>query len=132
MSACLADFVETRFFNGEGYMLALEIICTVILIEALTNVLTKSELFKPLRAYLFSSNNRVLKFIHNVLDCGYCTSVWVSLFSIILLYLYINNLLPHILALFFMGIILHRLSNILHFIIDRIDSNHIGLDKENE
>ena len=132
MSACLADFVEARFFTGEGCMLALEIVCIIILIEAITNILTKSESFRPLREYLFESNNKVLKFIHNILDCGYCTSVWVSLSSVILLCLYINDLLPHILALFFMGIILHRLSNVLHFIIDRIDSNHIGLDKENE
>jgi len=112
--------------------LALEVIFTIVLIEAMTNILTKSRLFRPLRAYLFESNSKVLKFIHNILDCPYCTSVWVSLFSILLLCLYINNLLPHILALFFMGIVLHRLSNILHFVIDRIDSNHISLDKENE
>ena len=113
-------------------MLALEIVCTIILIEAITNILTKSDIFRPLRAYLFESDNKVLKFIHNILDCPYCTSVWVSLSSILLLCLYLNNLLPHILALFFMGVILHRLSNILHCLIDRIDSNHIGLDKENE
>jgi len=113
-------------------MLALEIICTIILIEAITNILTKSDIFKPLRAYLFGSNNKVLRFIHNILDCPYCTSVWVSLSSILLLCLYLNNLLPRILALFFMGVVLHRLSNILHFVIDRVDSNHIGLDKEND
>ena len=113
-------------------LLALEIVCTIILIEAITNILTKSDIFRPLRAYLFESNNKILRFIHNILDCPYCTSVWVSLSSIILLCLYLNNLLPHILALFFMGVILHRLSNVLHFIIDRIDSNHVGLDKENE
>ena len=113
-------------------MLALEIVCTIILIEAITNILTKSDILRPLRAYLFGSKNRVLKFIHNILDCSYCTSVWVSLSSILLLCLYINHLLPHILALFFMGVILHRLSNVLHFIIDRVDSNHVGLDKENE
>jgi len=120
------------FLNGEGRMLALEIICTIILIEAITNILTKSDIFKPLRAYLFGSNNKVLRFIHNILDCPYCTSVWVSLSSILLLCLYLNNLLPRILALFFMGVVLHRLSNILHFVIDRVDSNHIGLDKEND
>lgn len=130
MLACLADYDEARFFTEK--VMALEIICTIILIEAVTNILTKSELFRPLRAYLFGSNNRVLRFIHNILDCPYCTSVWVSLSSIILLCLYTNNLLPRILALFFMGIVLHRLSNVLHFIIDRIDSNHVGLDKENE
>jgi hypothetical protein len=112
--------------------LALDIICTIILIEALTNILTKSDIFRPLRAYLFQSDNKVLRFIHSILDCPYCTSVWVSLSSIVMLCLYLHNLLPHILALFFMGIVLHRLSNILHFIIDRIDANHVGLDKEND
>jgi hypothetical protein len=107
----------------------LEVIATIILIEAMTSILSKSELVLPLKKFLHSSNNRIMKFFHDLLDCPYCTSVWVSLFSIAMLYLYINNLLPRILALFFMGIVLHRLSNILHFIIDRIDSNHTNLDK---
>jgi len=105
--------------------LFLLITATIILIEAVTNILTKSDLFKPVSAWLFERrNNKVFNFIHDILDCPYCTSVWVSLFSITMLYLYINNLLPQILALFFMGLILHRISNILHFIIDRFDSNH--------
>ena len=104
--------------------LVLPIIATVILIEAITNIITKSDLFLPIREFLFKSNYKLLKFMHRVIDCPYCTSVWVSLFCIAMLYLYIINTLPHILALFFMGIVLHRLSNILHFFIDRIDSNH--------
>ena len=111
-------------------MVLLEILATIILIEAITGFLSKASLLDPLRDLLLNSNNRILKFFNDLLECPYCTSVWVSLFSIAMLYLYMNNLLPHILALFFMGIILHRLSNILHFIIDRIDSNHINLDKE--
>ena len=103
---------------------ALETIATIILIEAITSIISKSELFKPLRELLFNSNNRILKFVHEVTDCPYCTSVWVSLFCTAMLYLYKINILPQILALFFMGIVLHRLSNILHFFIDRIDSNH--------
>ncbi|MHA2112561.1 MAG: DUF1360 domain-containing protein [Candidatus Hodarchaeales archaeon] len=111
-------------------MIVLEVLATIILIEAVTGILSKASLLNPLRDFLFNSNNRILKFFNDLLECPYCTSVWVGLFCIIMLYLYIYNLLPHILALFFMGIILHRLSNILHFIIDRIDSNHINLDKE--
>lgn len=113
-------------------LLALEIVCTIILIEAITNILTKSGIFRPLRAYLFSSDNRILKFVHVVMDCSYCTSVWVGLFCTGMFYFYKINILPYILALFFMGLVLHRLSNVLHSIIDRIDSNHLGLDKENE
>jgi len=112
-------------------ILAIEIIITIILVEAITGILTKSDIFLPLRKYLFKSNNRVLKFIHAILDCPYCTSVWVGIFFSIMLYLFIIKLLPQIMALFFMGIVLHRLSNILHFIIDRIDPMHQRLDKEN-
>jgi hypothetical protein len=108
---------------------ALLVIITIISIEAITGILSKSELFRPMREFLFSSNNKILKFIHTILDCPYCTSVWVSLFCTVMLYLYIINLLPRILALFFIGITIHRISNILHFIIDRIDSNHTDLNK---
>jgi len=111
--------------------LAFSILITIILIEAITNILSKSELFSPLREFLFNSNSKVLRFIHNMIDCPYCTSVWVSLFLTVMLYLYNINTLPQILALFFMGIVLHRISNVLHFVIDRIDSNHVDLDKEN-
>ncbi|KKL67179.1 hypothetical protein LCGC14_2137580 [marine sediment metagenome] len=110
--------------------LILAVIVTVILIEAITGILCKSELFKPIRGFLFESNNKTLKFIHNILDCSYCTSVWVSLFCTVMLALDIMNLLPQILALFFIGVVLHRVSNVLHFIIDRIDSNYVNLDKE--
>jgi len=110
---------------------ALEIIAAIILIEAITGIITKSELFQPIRKFLFNSNSRILKFIHDITDCPYCTSVWVSLFCTGMLCLYKLNIMPQLLALFFMGVVLHRLSNVLHFIIDRIDSNHESLDKDN-
>jgi len=133
MSACLADFVETRFFNGEGYMLALEIVCTIILIEAITNLVSKSDLFKLIREFLFNKGeNKLFRFMHTLVDCPYCLSVWVSLLCVVLLYLYINNWLPFVFVVSCVVVIFHRLSNVLHFVIDRINSNHIGLDKENE
>jgi len=112
--------------------LVLPIIAVIILIESITNIITKSELFSPIREFLFNSDYKILKFVHSILDCPYCTSVWVSLFCTAMFYLYIINSLPYTLALFFIGLILHRLSNVLHFIIDRFDSNHdnFGLDKE--
>jgi len=102
----------------------LKIIVSVILIEALTNILSKSAIFEPVRKYCFTSNRLVFKLIHKILDCPYCTSVWVAMFIMAMYKLYNKSLLPSILALFFMAIVLHRLSNILHFIIDRLDSNH--------
>ncbi len=126
------QYWRARLYNEVIMDWILQLIAAIFLTESITNILSKSNLFKPLREFLFNSDIRILRFVHDLLDCPYCTSVWVSLFSILMLYLYMNNLLPRILALFFMGLILHRLSNILHFIIDRIDSNHVGLDKENE
>jgi hypothetical protein len=113
--------------------LIIAVIACIIAIEATTGILVKSDIFKPVRAFFFERRTKkTFKFIHNVLDCSYCTSVWVGLFYATMLALYIVNALPHILALFFMGLVLHRLSNILHFIIDRIDSNHnYDLDKVN-
>lgn len=100
------------------------VLFNLVLVEAMTNLLTKSELFLPVRKYLFESNNRVYKFISKIVDCPYCTSVWVSLFCVCMLYLFLVNLLPTVFVLFFAGIVIHRLSNVLHCIIDRIDSNH--------
>jgi len=99
----------------------LEIICVVILIEATTNILSKSELFKPLREFLFNRRKRkFFDFIHELVDCPYCLSVWVSLFYVFMLYLYLKGVLSGVCTWFFMVIIFHRLSNILHFIIDRV------------
>jgi len=104
--------------------MVLEIVALVFLVEALTNLLSKSDLFTPVRKYCFESSNVVLNFIHKILDCPYCTSVWVAMFVVVVYELYKNNSLPFILTLFFISIILHRLSNILHFIIDRLDGSH--------
>jgi hypothetical protein len=104
--------------------LILLFLLTALLVEAITGILVKSDLFIPVRKYLFESKNRVLKFVSEILDCPYCTSVWVSLFCVCMLYIFIIGILPRILALFFLGIILHRISNIVHHVIDRLDPNH--------
>jgi hypothetical protein len=113
--------------------LVLEMMACILLIEAITNLVSKSDLFKPIREFLFNrGENKLFMFVHTVVDCPYCLSVWVSLLCAMLLYLYINSLLPFVFICICISIIFHRLSNILHSIVDRIDSNHVGLDKENE
>jgi hypothetical protein len=96
------------------------ILFVVISIEATTELVSKSEFFSPIRAWFFRRRScRLFKFIHDILDCPYCLSVWVSCFFIGLFYIiifkevYFYVLLPVML-------ITHRLANILHFIIDRI------------
>ncbi len=98
------------------------ILFAVILTEAITQIITKSEFFKPIRKFFFKKReNRFCNWIHDLLDCGYCTSVWIAWFVAICM-IVVNNI---VLNAFFAGIVLHRLSNIFHFIVDRIDRNSI-------
>jgi len=118
-------------------MYILLFILLILNIEAVTNILSKSEIIKPIRSFLFSrSNNKGIKFLHDLLDCPYCTSVWVSLFYMTMLYLIVGvYALSSVFVFFMLVIALHRLSNILHHVIDRIDSNNrydVLVDKDND
>jgi hypothetical protein len=97
------------------------VLSLVIFTEALTEIITKSELFSPIRKFFFDRRQtRFCNFIHELLDCGYCISVWIGFFSAYV-FLFVDNI---IFSIFFMGIIFHRLSNILHYLIDRVNRNH--------
>lgn len=90
----------------------LDLVFLSLITEGITELLVKSEFFLPLRKFFFDRNKL---FIHKLLNCGYCTSVWIGLF-ICIYYLFdfdIYNIL-------FIGIFVHRLSNIIHFTIDSI------------
>jgi len=102
------------------YILTLLLI--VIATEAITEILVKSELFEPLRKYLFSRSvdSKVFKFFHDLLDCGYCTSVWIAFFLFIFF-----MFIPEIMFFVCLVFVIHRLSNVWHFIIDRLH----GLDR---
>ena len=118
-------------------MMVFVLFLLIINIEAVTNILSKSEMFKPLRAFLFNrSNGKWLKFLHDLLDCPYCTSVWVSLFYVIMLYITIDVYALSSVFIFIMLVIaFHRLSNILHHIIDRVDKTSgydVLVDKDNK
>jgi hypothetical protein len=106
----------------------LQLLMVILCVEATTNILSKSVLFESLRKYLFESKNSYLIFIHNILDCPYCTSVWVSFFYTFIWFVYIKYGLPFFVLLFFLSIAVHRVSNIVHFIIDRLDEYH-GFNK---
>jgi hypothetical protein len=96
------------------------LIMFVIVVEAITELLSKSEIFKPFREFFFNRREcKLLGFIHNLLDCGYCTSVWVSFFVVTVFISFSNTYLD----IFLMSIVIHRLSNIFHFVIDRINKD---------
>jgi hypothetical protein len=102
-------------------MLVLYFVLSLILVESITELLTKSEIFSPVREFFFNrrKGNKVCNFIYKLLDCGYCTSVWVS-FGVYITFVFFCNKIT--LSLFFI-LILHRLSNVVHFIIDRVNGN---------
>jgi hypothetical protein len=96
--------------------LIFNIIISLLLTEAITELAVKSEFFHPLRKFLFESNNKLFNYIHKLFDCGYCFSVWAGMLSIFLVF-YLDNFVIDFLVL---GLVVHRLSNILHFFIDLI------------
>jgi hypothetical protein len=107
------------------YNMILYILLMILSVEATTNIVSKSELFKPIRKYLFNlSKYRAIKFLHDLIDCPYCTSVWVSLFHVCTLVLVSIFGGIDIFILFMCVLSLHRLSNILHHLIDRINRNY--------
>ena len=100
----------------------------IILVEAITNVITKSQFFSSTREFFFNRRKtKLFNWIHSLLDCPYCFSVWAGLFVYICWFCF-DSIIINIL---FMGIVLHRLSNVLHFIIDRLDQDRTrSLDLE--
>jgi len=102
----------------------LNFILLIIATEATTNIITKSTFFEPLREWIFKRRKKkVFGFVNNLIDCPYCTSVWVAM---LLFCLY--GLIPYFVIILSI-LSIHRLSNILHHMIDRIDPNRIDLEK---
>ena len=94
----------------------LDMIMAVIATEAATNLITKSEFsMRFIKEPLFKLRRfRIFNFIHDILDCGYCTSVWMAgLFALF----FLTNSFGFVIIV----LVLHRLSNMLHFIIDWLD-----------
>ena len=117
------------------------ILFATILTEAITQIITKSELFKPIRKFFFKKKeNRFCNWIHELLDCGYCLSFWVTLlvlsvynlaateYLILLDFSNFNMLLNFITSLF----IVHRLSGFIHGARDKyfdksLDKRYINI-----
>jgi uncharacterized membrane protein len=98
----------------------------VIITEAITELVVKSELFFPLREYLFEKGkkNSFFNRFHSLVDCGYCFSVWMGWFTAFLLFKENSFLIHSYVDWIFIGLVIHRLSNIFHFLIDKLH----GLD----
>lgn len=102
-------------------MLIIKFFIAIVITEALTEIITKSEIFQPFRASIFKlgKQSKIFEWIHNLLDCGYCFSVWVGC-AVAFLFLEDFGLVHKYVDWFIMGIFIHRLSNVFHNIVDRI------------
>lgn len=94
----------------------LELLLAIIATEALTNLITKSEFsIRFIKKPLFSWRRfKVFNFIHEILDCGYCTSVWSAIFIALL---YSTDTFEFVVLV----LVFHRMSNVIHFIIDWVE-----------
>ena len=91
---------------------------SVVLTETVTDIVVKSVLFEPVRAWFFKRKaNKVFNFIHDLLDCPICFSVWSgTLVGLVVLNIHIVSFWVD---WFIIGLLLHKSSNVLHNFIDR-------------
>lgn len=103
-------------------MIVVYFIIAIILTEAITEVVVKSFFFEPLRKYFFNrqEKNVVYNKISYLLECGYCFSVWAGMFSSIFMFKIYDDVELSNVQLIVIGIVVHRVSNILHYLIDRL------------
>ena len=107
------------------------LICGV-LIEALVELI-KSGFFESFRNLLGRHRSRAAAFFYKVVNCGYCSSVWVAASITIVLFFSVDVYLTGIsfLDLFITFILSHRISNFIHDFWDRYISKQVSFgDKE--
>jgi hypothetical protein len=105
----------------------LVLLVCIFFVEGITELLVKSKFFSSFREFFKRrQSENIYRFIHEVISCPYCTSVWVSLFIIILIYMVsfftgfnfsFVGFAP--LDLFLLVVLTHRLSNHLHNFCDK-------------
>jgi hypothetical protein len=93
-----------------------DFILLIVATEAITNIISKADIFYPVRKWLFKNFRRA----HDLVDCPYCTSVWVAT-----LLVFLSQVLSFcgLFKIIIYGAVIHRLSNVFHFIIDIIAPN---------
>jgi hypothetical protein len=114
--------------------LFIQVLCLVVLTEALTELVVKSEIFKPFRNYMSKS-----AWFKELIHCGYCFSVWVAFWVVLLTqttYPLVPSTVPgsHWLDICLMTLVVHRASNVLHNVIDKwtdkyYDVRYVNSDK---
>lgn len=95
----------------------------VIAVEAITEIIVSSTIFQPLRNTILKCANefRICNFLGKLIQCGYCTSVWISL---MVAWIVPFNLINHYVDFIIFTFVLHRLSNFWHEFLSRWFSRH--------
>lgn len=115
-------------------MTLLTIILLVIVVEAVTEILTSSELTEPFRqawkrqAYPidgpppddFYQHARIWS--DKLISCGYCTSVWVAAFFAIWAPTWFEPILINWICMTF---VLHRLANWIHVVFELVKKGRV-------
>jgi hypothetical protein len=87
----------------------LTLVAIVVVIEACTELITKSKIFLPIRELL-----KDRAFTGELIGCPYCVSVWVAL-GVVYPYLYLPSAITVPIGLVFLT---HRLSNFVHHLYE--------------
>ena len=102
-------------------MFLFKIIIAIILTEAITELVVKSEIFYPIRKFFFEhKDNKIYDWLYLLTDCGYCFSVWAGWFvALVFIYPFEEiKIISFKIDWFFLGLLLHRLSNVFHYLVD--------------
>lgn len=96
-------------------------LASILLTEALTELIVKSEIALIIKSSIhrFVGEKRFVSWFIELTECGYCTSVWIGLFFAILFFRDIRFVSVYV-DWVFIGLVIHRTSNYLHHIVDRI------------
>ena len=101
-------------------LIVIKFLLAIVVVEAITNIITKSQFFSPVKEFFFNRRkNKLFNWIHELFDCGYCMSVWIGWFVYICWFCFDSR----IISIIFIGFALHRLANVLHFVIDRLNQD---------
>ena len=93
-------------------------IIAVIVTESITEIVSKSKLFSPVLEWFFNRRERkIFNFIHSLLECPYCLSVWVG--TLVGIFVVNIRIVNPIIDWFIVGLLIHRAANLLHNSIDR-------------
>ena len=116
------------------YFILIQILGLSITVEAITEIITTSEIMAPAREFIRKAAyttpptddgiTRLFKWTDRLVSCGYCTSVWVSAFISIWDPVAFTGyrLVDAIIMIF----LIHRISNLLHVVYEFIRKGRVN------